>query len=77
MFPFAMTMIFGNKMDIFSKETSDKEVFDYLNAMSLSQLILTYSSIIGKSNKSKKNIIDVLLKERSNIFLFQRIANNV
>lgn len=64
-------------MDIFSKEKSDKEVFDYLNAMSLSQLILTYLSIIGKSNKIKKNIIDVLLKERSNIFLFQRIANNV
>ena len=77
MFPFAMTMIFGVKMNIFSKEKSDKEVSDYLNAMSLSQLILTYSSIIGKSNKSKKNIIDVLLKERSNIFLFQRIANNV
>lgn len=77
MFPFAVTMIYGHKMDIFSKEKSDKEVIDYLSAMSLSQLILTYSSIIGKSKKSKKNIIDVLLKERSNIFLFQRIANNV
>lgn len=32
-FPFAMTMIFGVKMNIFSKEKSDKEVSDYLNAM--------------------------------------------